>query len=120
MHDDMSIEKRMAELLKSGATMLNDYCPDCKVPLFKLRSGDIICPSCNRKVIYVKEGEEFKVESMLILNDLKKTIIGKLQELKISIAIEKDIRTLLEQSELLIKLLDSLKKLEEIEKSMKG
>ena len=37
--------------------MLAQSCPDCKVPLFKLTSGEIICPGCNRRVIFVKSTE---------------------------------------------------------------
>jgi UPF0148 protein len=49
--------KKGAELLRSGATMLAQACPNCKVPLFKLSEGEIICPSCNRRVIFVKSTE---------------------------------------------------------------
>ncbi|MBM5805705.1 MAG: hypothetical protein FJZ49_06575 [Candidatus Verstraetearchaeota archaeon] len=53
--------KKGADLLRSGATMLPQACPDCKVPLFKLSDGEIICPSCNRRVIFVKSTEVEKV-----------------------------------------------------------
>lgn len=52
--------KKGADLLRSGATMLAQSCPDCKVPLFKLTSREIICPSCNRRVIFVKSTEAEK------------------------------------------------------------
>jgi len=47
--------KEMAELLKEGATMLSYICPECKVPLFKLKNGTIICPSCKRRVLLSNE-----------------------------------------------------------------
>ena len=36
--------KKMAELLKLGAIMLPQKCPvkNCNLPLFKLRSGEIV------------------------------------------------------------------------------
>ncbi len=41
----------MAELLCKGVKMLSQYCPECKVPLFK--DGDrIFCPSCGRDVVF--------------------------------------------------------------------
>jgi len=53
--------KKMAELLRSGATMLSDTCPDCKTPIFRLASGEAICPSCNRRVIFTKSTDTNKV-----------------------------------------------------------
>lgn len=51
--------KIMAELLKSGAVMLADVCPveGCNLPLFKLKSGEIVCPVHGR-VHVVKTDEE--------------------------------------------------------------
>ena len=42
----------MAELLRSGYTMLNIACPVCNNPIFRDKSGEKFCPSCNRKVIF--------------------------------------------------------------------
>jgi UPF0148 protein len=54
--------KKMAELLRSGNTMLNRSCPVCNTPIFRNKEGDLFCPSCNREVKIVdddtKEGEE--------------------------------------------------------------
>ncbi len=51
--------KIMAELLKSGAIMLAETCPveGCHLPLFKLRTGEVICPIHGR-VHIVKTEEE--------------------------------------------------------------
>lgn len=61
MKDDQDPTKIMAELLKSGATMLADICPveGCNLPLFKLKSGEIVCPVHGR-VYVVKTDEEAK------------------------------------------------------------
>lgn len=109
-----ALSKRMAELLKAGAIMLNDYCPDCHVPLFKLRDGQIICPSCNRRVFYVKEGEEYVAETMITLENLKKTITSKLSQLNVAMSVEQNIDQLYEQTKLLIALLEALEKLEKL------
>src|SRR5207245_187669 len=45
--------KRMADLLKSGATMLSDVCPECGNPLFRVK-GDIFCAKCNKPVVYAR------------------------------------------------------------------
>ena len=47
--------KKMADLLRSGYTMLNMACPLCNNPLFKNIEDDIFCPICNRRVQIVKE-----------------------------------------------------------------
>jgi UPF0148 protein len=54
--------KIMAELLKSGATMLAEICPveGCNLPLFKLKSGEVICPVHGR-VHIVKTDEEARL-----------------------------------------------------------
>ena len=51
--------KRMSTLLLSGATMLAESCPDCKVPLFK-KNDNIFCPKCGRKAVFVSSDDEAK------------------------------------------------------------
>lgn len=53
--------KIMAELLKSGAVMLAETCPveGCNLPLFKLKSGEVVCP-LHGKIHVVKTDEEVK------------------------------------------------------------
>lgn len=53
--------KIMAELLKSGAVMLAETCPveGCNLPLFKLKSGEVVCPLHGR-IHVVKTDEEVK------------------------------------------------------------
>jgi uncharacterized Zn finger protein (UPF0148 family) len=45
----------MADLLRSGNTMLNIACPVCNNPIFRKRDGNTYCPTCNRNVLIVKE-----------------------------------------------------------------
>ncbi len=54
--------KKMAELLKMGALMLSETCPvkGCNLPLFKMPSGEIICPVHGR--VYIVRTEEEAVE----------------------------------------------------------
>ncbi|RLI64604.1 MAG: hypothetical protein DRO88_06865 [Promethearchaeia archaeon] len=47
--------KKMANLLRKGATMLDKYCPQCNGILFRLQNNDLFCPNCNQKVIIVKD-----------------------------------------------------------------
>jgi len=43
----------MADLLRSGNTMLNLACPVCNNPIFRKKDGDTFCPTCNREVLIV-------------------------------------------------------------------
>ena len=47
--------KKAAELLRQGATMLEEPCPICKMPLFKLKNGDIVCPVHGK--VYIAKNE---------------------------------------------------------------
>ncbi len=50
--------KRMAELLRQGATLTDLSCPVCASPLFRLHDGSLWCAKDEKKVVIVKEGEE--------------------------------------------------------------
>ena len=47
--------KKMADLLRSGSTMLNMACPVCNNPIFRNKDGNTYCPTCNRKVLVVND-----------------------------------------------------------------
>ena len=78
--------KKMAELLKLGAVMLPQKCPvkNCNLPLFKLRSGEIVCPAHGR-VYLVRSDEEAKqilskASLMQVLDALEKRVIEVLNK----------------------------------------
>jgi len=52
----------MAELLRAGATMLAETCPKCNSPLFRLKSGEVLCP-IHGKVMVVRSEEEYATAS---------------------------------------------------------
>ncbi|MHC1586208.1 MAG: Sjogren's syndrome/scleroderma autoantigen 1 family protein [Candidatus Hecatellaceae archaeon] len=75
--------KRMAELLKSGATMLEEACPRCNSPLFKLASGEIYCAKCNQRVVVVRSEEEIpSALTPMALSTLEETLTLNLQRLE--------------------------------------
>ena len=45
----------MADLLRSGYTMLNSACPECNNPLFRNKNNETFCPICNKKIIFKKD-----------------------------------------------------------------
>lgn len=80
------VVKKMAELLKLGAVMLPQKCPvkNCNLPLFKLRSGEIVCPTHGR-VYLVRSDEEAKqvlskASLMQVLDALEKRVIEVLNK----------------------------------------
>lgn len=54
---DPAVVKKMARLMMQGAVMLAERCPICGLPLFRLRSGDVVCP-VHGKVIVVSDEEQ--------------------------------------------------------------
>ena len=69
-----TVVKKMAELLRSGATLLAETCPLCNSPLLRLPSGETVCPIHGR--IFVAKTEEEVAEATVlgILTELEKTI----------------------------------------------
>lgn len=113
--DEESI-KRMADLLKSGATMLFEHCPQCGSPLFKLQD-EVRCPKCDKRVIIVKTGEEVPDMSKSdLLIDVEDTILYKLQEFSDRVRDEKDVSKLVALGNLLSTWLDVLEKVRKIQR----
>ena len=50
--------KKMAQLLRSGNTMLNQACPVCNNPIFRNKDGKVFCPICNRELMFVNADNE--------------------------------------------------------------
>ena len=104
--------QRMAFLLKEGHTLLSEQCPQCNSPLFKMRSGDIYCASCDKKVVIVKD--EGQIESIMlngVLDDTSKVLNMKIKQLTQQLDSEKDFDALYKMTRLLISYLESLEKL---------
>jgi UPF0148 protein len=82
--------KRMADLLKSGATMLSDTCPQCKSPLFKLKD-ELLCVKCNRPVVVIKAtDDESGVVAAQALGRLEQTTLMKIDEINSALKVERD------------------------------
>lgn len=107
----MSAElKRMSELLKSGATMMSEACPECGSPLFKVGS-DIICAKCNKPVVILRAAEEeSKIIGSRILDDLEQTVLSKIREMNSLIGSEGDVERLTQYGRALSTWLDTLEK----------
>jgi UPF0148 protein len=73
--------QRMAELLRSGAVMLDQTCPICGLPLFKLRSGEIICPIHGSIRVVSTESEAISATTEAVLDELEKHVAYKVGQL---------------------------------------
>jgi UPF0148 protein len=72
--------KKAADLLRQGATMLGDACPQCGSPLFKLKSGEVVCPEHGRVLVVKSEREELKVKEEVIFSQVEDKLIQGLSK----------------------------------------
>jgi len=107
--------QNMADLLKQGATLTELSCPACASPLFKLRSGELWCGKCQKRVIAVREGETAEEASKsIMLSGLESTVLSKIREVQVKINEEKDPAQLEKLSATLGSLLDNLEKIKKV------
>ena len=110
--------KRMADLLRQGSTLTDLACPACSSPLFKLKSGDLWCAKCEKKVIIVKEGEEpTKITSPMVLDTLEATLLTKVQEIQNKMQQKQSTEELQKLGTTLSELLGNLEKIKKLKKA---
>lgn len=104
--------QNMADLLKQGATLTELSCPACASPLFKLKSGELWCAKCQKRVIVVREGETpEEAGKSIMLSGLESTVLTKIREIQTKINDEKDPAQLEKLSATLASLLENLEKI---------
>ncbi len=108
----VSIEvKKMAELLKSGATMLSETCPECGNPLFR-KGKETFCPKCNKPVVIVQSAEqETRLMADRVLEDTEQTLLSKIREVNLAIKDEIDPEKLVAYGNALASWLGAIEKL---------
>jgi UPF0148 protein len=109
--------KRMADLLRQGATLTDLSCPVCASPLFRLKDGTLWCAKDEKKVIVVKEGEEPEKTSNMAYEKLEETLLTKVQEIQNKIQKTKNVEELQKLSIALSELLNNLEKIKKMKKS---
>jgi len=103
--------KRMAELLKTGATMLQETCPECGTPLFR-KGKETFCPKCNRPVVIIRTSEEeTRLMSDKVLESSEQTLLAKIQEVNLAMKNETDPEKLLAYGNALTSWLTAIEKL---------
>jgi UPF0148 protein len=110
--------KRMADLLRQGATLTDLACPVCSSPLFRLQDGTLWCGKDEKKVIIVKEGEEApRASTNSAMNKLEATLMAKVENLQGKIEQTENVEELGKLTTALSELLNSLEKVKRLKKS---
>ena len=111
--------KRMADLLRQGATLTDLACPLCSSPLFRLRDGTLWCGKDEKKVVLVKEGEEppKPAANNTAMDTLEATLMKKVQDLQEKIQQTDNADELAKLSTALSQLLESLERIKRMKKS---
>jgi uncharacterized Zn finger protein (UPF0148 family) len=78
--------------------------------LFRLKSGELWCERCRKKVIVVKEGEEAKPSSTAALSGLESALMSKIEKIQERIACEENPDELLKLNNVLAGLLENLER----------
>jgi UPF0148 protein len=107
----------MANLLRQGATLTQFSCPACSSPIFKLKSKELWCVKCQKRVVIVKEGTPTEATSPAFLGTLESTVLGKIQEIEKKIKNETDPHELQKLSGLLSTLLENLEKIRKMKRT---
>jgi len=85
MSYDEGVVRRMGELLRSGAVMLGESCPICSLPLFRLKSGEVICPTHGRVHIVRSDSEILSLATITALDELEKFTVNTINMLRRSL-----------------------------------
>lgn len=103
--------RKMADLLKSGATMLSETCPECGTPLFR-RGKETFCAKCNKPVMIIHSVEdENRLKADTILETSEQTLMAKIQEVNLALKNETDPEHLAAYGKALSNWLSSIEKL---------
>jgi UPF0148 protein len=109
--------KRMADLLRQGATLTDLSCPACASPLFRLKDGTLWCAKDEKKVIVVKEGEEQEKASSAAYDKLEATLLAKVEDIQTKIQQTENVEELQKLSIALSELLSNLEKIKKMKKA---
>jgi len=112
--------RKMAELLKSGATMLSETCPECGTPLFR-KGKETFCAKCNKPVVIIQTAEdEIRLKSDTILENSEQILMAKIQEINLALRNEKDPDNLVAYGNALSSWLSAIEKLRRLKRDESG
>ena len=76
--DRKELIRRMTELMRSGAVMLDQACPLCNSPLFRLKDGSLVCPIHGEVKVVKDEREAIEATTDAILDMVEKVVSDRL------------------------------------------
>lgn len=92
--------------------MLPQACPECGTPLFQMPSKEIWCPSCDKRVVIIRESETpSKAMGMMQLESIEESLLSKIQDVHERIKKEKDVDEIGRLIAILSKMLEALERL---------
>ena len=103
--------RSMVDFLRSGATLTKLSCPSCSSPLLRLKSKDLRCARCQKKVIVVKQEDTQKLSPFGILDSI---LLGKIEEIIVRIEKTSDINDLERLGNILSNMLNNIEKVRRI------
>ncbi|WXG45735.1 MAG: Sjogren's syndrome/scleroderma autoantigen 1 family protein [Candidatus Atabeyarchaeum deiterrae] len=114
----VEVIKKMAELLRSGATMLQETCPVCNSPMFRFE-GNTFCVKCGvskEPSSITTPGNRSDVGSIeATIPVLSGTILKKLKAVEVEIRKTEDPSKLYQLTKLVLALLEAIKVLRNLE-----
>ncbi len=115
---DEKVTKRMGQLLRKGAALLNTACPKCNTPLLRLQDGSMYCAKCNKEVVEQKAvtpSADSQGVSDDILSQLASKVLGSLEILIHSVPEKphtEEIRAFAKSAKDLIEILKGIRELQ--------
>jgi uncharacterized Zn finger protein (UPF0148 family) len=81
---DEKVTKRMGQMLRKGAALLNVACPKCNTPLLRLQDGSMYCAKCDKEVVEKEppaSSKELDVSFSEVLNQLATKVLVNIERL---------------------------------------
>ena len=117
MTGEDKVVRRMSELLRAGAVMLDLACPLCNAPLFKLKSGEVVCPTHGPVRVVKTDSEAIEALSQSVLDRLEALATSRIGSLVDSIdrapSVDEEGR-LLDELERWLEVLERVKRLKSL------
>ena len=115
---DNEVTKRMGQLLRKGAALLNTACPKCNTPLLRLKEGSMYCAKCDKEVIEqtaVTPSGEMQHSSAETLNLLASKVLVSIESLIQSIPEKPHIEEIRAFAKTARDLVEILKRIQELQ-----
>jgi len=102
------VAKKMAQLIRAGATLTSYTCPVCGTPLLRLKTGEYYCANCDKPVVVVRsDAEEKEVMIRYGLMNIRDTLYERLVMINNELKDTKDIDRINDLVKSMILLLDA-------------